>query len=137
MTIRIIDIEEHSFEIVNKNNLCLKHKKKKKSLFFRGWNLICHHWTKVFCLCSNFFFVHITGKLWVFKAILDSVESRPKLADMCSRLIVPRAAFIDLLFLFAPRRMTAEKYSPEYFDRMKVRFEIGRFFFIYRALYIG
>jgi hypothetical protein len=61
-----------------------------------------------------------SGKLWVFKAILDSLEHKSLLAEMTSRLIVPKASFIDLLFLFAPRRMTLEAYAPEYFDRMKV-----------------
>ena len=61
------------------------------------------------------------GKLWVFKALMDSVGSRARLAELCTRHIVPKAAFVDLLFLFSPRRMTLEAYAPEYFDRMKVR----------------
>ena len=64
--------------------------------------------------------VAAAGKLWVFKAILDAVENKVRLAELCTRHIVPKAAFVDLLFLFAPRRMTLEAYAPEYFDRMKV-----------------
>ena len=51
---------------------------------------------------------------------MDAVDSRARLAELCTRHIVPKAAFIDLLYLFAPRRMTLEAYAPEYFDRMKV-----------------
>ncbi|XP_076440346.1 LOW QUALITY PROTEIN: uncharacterized protein LOC143279908 [Babylonia areolata] len=62
----------------------------------------------------------VTGKLWVFKSIMDSVERTDKLAEQCTRVILPKASFVDLLFLFAPRRMTPLAHDPEYSDRMKI-----------------